>query len=131
MNDLWVPAVADRHDEEQVKSFYDGGIWRKEVLSDLLDRWSEERPQKVAVSDGQGELTYAELRGQAYRLAAARRSGAVLVPVVMYYRHDEVAYIAGQSAAKGIVTTGVFRKFDHLAMAREIRPQWPRLQFAV
>jgi cyclohexanecarboxylate-CoA ligase/acyl-CoA synthetase len=160
MNDPWVPSVADRHDEVHVKSFYDSGIWRTEVLSDLLDRWCAQRPRKVAVSDGQGELTYAELRGQAYRLAAALRRlgveagdrvvmqlpnwcefivtyaalariGAVLVPVGMYYRHDEVAYIAGESAAKGIVTTGVFRKFDHLSMAREIRSECPSLEFVV
>src|ERR1700704_1104898 len=73
MNDLWVPSVADRHDEEHVKSYYANGVWRTEVLSDLLDQWSEQRPEKVAVSDGHNELTYAELRGQAYRLAAALR----------------------------------------------------------
>jgi cyclohexanecarboxylate-CoA ligase/acyl-CoA synthetase len=152
--------VPDRHDEEHVRSFYDSGVWRTEGLSDLLDRWSLQRPQRVAVSDGSGELTYAELRGQAYRLAAALRRtgveagdrvlmqlpnwcefattyaalariGAVLVPVGMYYRHDEVAYIAGQSAARGIVTTGAFRNFDHLAMVREIRPECPSLEFVI
>ena len=28
MNDLWVPSVADRHDEEHVKSYYANGVWR-------------------------------------------------------------------------------------------------------
>jgi cyclohexanecarboxylate-CoA ligase/acyl-CoA synthetase len=143
-----------------VRSFYESGVWRSEVHSDLLDHWCRRQPQRVLVSDGYAELTYAELRGQAYRMAAALRRmgveagdrvvvqlpnwnefavtyaalariGAVMVPMMTVYRHDEVAYIAGLTAARGIVTSGSFRKFDHLAMVREIRPQCPSLEFVL
>jgi cyclohexanecarboxylate-CoA ligase/acyl-CoA synthetase len=157
---MWVPSVADRHDDKHVSSFYASGVWRREVLSDLLDRWCDQWPQKVALSDGHDEWTYAEFRGQAYRLAAALRSmgveagdrvltqlpnwcefaityaalariGAVMVPVGMVYRHDEITYIANHSAARGIVATGLFRTFDHLGMVRQIRPQCPSVEFVV
>jgi acyl-CoA synthetase (AMP-forming)/AMP-acid ligase II len=49
----------------------------------------------------------------------------------MVYRHDEITYITNHSAAKGIVTTGLFRTFDHLAMVRQIRPQCPSVEFVV
>ena len=52
MSDMWVPSVADRHNEEQVRSFYERGVWRNEVLSDLLDKWSAKWPEKVVFSDG-------------------------------------------------------------------------------
>ena len=77
MSERWIPSVADRYDDEQVRSFYESGVWRPEVHSDLLDAWCLSQPQNVAVSDGTGELTYAELRGQAYRLAATLRQMGV------------------------------------------------------
>src|SRR5436309_9429594 len=123
MSGTWTPKVEDRHSDDAVKTFYDKGFWRHEVLTDLLDRWCERQPGATFVSDGDGSLTYAELRGQAYRLAAALRQrgigpgdrvvvqlpnwrefavlyvalariGAVMVPVMPVYRHDEVGYIA-------------------------------------
>ena len=156
MSDTGVPKVGDRHSVDRVKTFYEQGFWRHEILTDLLDKWCERQPDHTFVSDGDGSLSYAELRGQAYRLAAMLRQrsiaagdrvvvqlpnwrefavayvalarlGAVMIPLMSVYRHDEVAYIASFSGAKGIVTPGVFRGFDHLAMVREIRPQCPAL----
>src|ERR1700682_5763856 len=160
MSERWMPSVADRYDDEKVRSFYDSGVWRPEVHSDLLDAWCLRQPQKVAVSDGTSELTYAELRGQSYRLGAALRRmgveagdrvvvqlpnwcefavtyaalariGAVMVALMTVYRHDEIAYIAELTAAKGIVTTGLFRNFDHLGMVRNILPQCPSLELVI
>src|SRR6202171_5787510 len=160
MSERWMPSVAARYDDEKVRSFYDSGVWRPEVHSDLLDAWCLRQPQKVAVSDGTSELTYAELRGQSYRLGAALRRmgveagdrvvvqlpnwcefavtyaalariGAVMVALMTVYRHDEIAYIAELTAAKGIVTTGLFRNFDHLGMVRNILPQCPSLELVI
>jgi cyclohexanecarboxylate-CoA ligase/acyl-CoA synthetase len=158
MSVRWRPSVSDRYTDEEVKSFYSSGVWGHEVLTDIVDHWCERQPHRLFVSDGYGELTYGELRGQAYRLAsrlremgicpgdrlvvqipnwsefavtyvACARLGAVMVPLMTVYRHDEIAYIAELTAAKGIVTTGRFRNFDHLAMVREICAQCPSLEF--
>jgi len=160
MTEPWTPQVGDRHTADAVKSFYDAGFWRHEVLTDFLEGWCERQPDATFVSDGDGSLSYAELRGQAYRLGAALRRrgiragdrvvvqlpnwreyalayvalariGAVMVPVMPVYRHNEVAYIASFAAARAIVTPGVFRNFDHLAMIREIRPQCPSVELVI
>jgi cyclohexanecarboxylate-CoA ligase/acyl-CoA synthetase len=155
---MFIPTVDDRHRPETVRGFYETGMWRDEVLTTILDKWCAQQPERVYVSDGYGELSYAQVRGQAYRLAARLRElgvgagdrvvvqlpnwnefvviylalarlGAVLVPIMPVYRHDEVAYITEHTAARGLFTTGVFRGFDHLAMVRELRPRWPWLRF--
>src|SRR5688500_4019956 len=156
----WIPSVADRHTDDAVKSFYQQGFWTDAVLSDFVDRFARERPDDVVASDGYGTLTWAELRARAYTLAAHLRElgvergdrvvvqlpnwnefllayvalariGAVLVPVMMIYRDDEVAYIVSFSEAKGVITTGEFRKFDHLAMVRGFLDRCPSVSFVV
>jgi acyl-CoA synthetase (AMP-forming)/AMP-acid ligase II len=117
---------------------------------DILEAWADRQPNKVFVSDGYGALTYRELRDQAWRLAAALaergvvtgdrvavqlpnwneftvvyaalgRLGAVLVPIIPIYRHDEVAYILEHSETVALVTCSTFRGFDYLAMANDVR----------
>ena len=158
MSETFIPTVEERHRPETVRGFYAAGMWRDEVLTTILDQWCARQPERTYVSDGHGELTYAQLRGQAYRLAARLhefgvgrgdrvvvqlpnwnefaviyvalvRLGAILVPIMPVYRHDEVAYITEHTAARGLFTTGVFRGFDHLAMVRELRPQLTSLRF--
>jgi acyl-CoA synthetase (AMP-forming)/AMP-acid ligase II len=156
--DIFIPTVDERHRPETVRHFYDSGMWRTDVLTSVLDRWCESQPDHAYVSDGTGVLGYAEVRGQAYRLAARLRElgvrpgdrvvvqlpnwnefaviylalariGAILVPIMPVYRHDEVEYIVQRTAATGLFTTGVFRGFDHLGMVRELRPRLSSLRF--
>jgi cyclohexanecarboxylate-CoA ligase/acyl-CoA synthetase len=117
---------------------------------ELLDWWAKDRPDNVFVSDGYGSLAYGELRDRAWRLAAALRElgvssgdrvavqlpnwneftvvyaalgrlGAVLVPIIPIYRHDEVTYILEHSEAVALFTCSTFRGFDYLALANEVR----------
>ena len=104
---------------------------------------------RVLLTDGYGALTATQLREQAYRLAAALRRlgveagdrvqvqlpnwnefvvvyvalariGAVLVPTMPIYRHDEVLYVLQHSGAKVSVVAGEFRGFDYPEMIAEI-----------
>jgi cyclohexanecarboxylate-CoA ligase/acyl-CoA synthetase len=146
-----------RYTEEQAARFRKHGWWGDEILLDHLDRWATETPGFELATDGTGRLTYGEARGQAYRLAtslrrlgvqrgdrvlvqlpnwnefiviylAAIRAGAVLVPIMPIYRHDEIGYILERSQAKVAFTAGEFRKFDHLQMFRELRAKSPELK---
>jgi acyl-CoA synthetase (AMP-forming)/AMP-acid ligase II len=157
---IWVPRVDDRYPAAVVRDLYDARMWTEDTLPQILDTWCRRQPDKQFVSDGDGTLTYAELRGQAYRLAAQLRTrgigagdrvvvqlpnwrefvvtwlaltriGAVLVPIMNIYRHDEVEYILNLTQAKAVVTTGMFRGFDHLAMVRELRPKCPTVELVV
>ena len=158
MSETFIPTVEDRHRRETVRGFYETGMWRDEVLTTILDDRCARQPEHIYVSDGYGELTYAQVRGQAYRLAARLRDlgvrpgdrvvaqlpnwnefvviylalariGAILVPIMPVYRHDEVQYIVEHTAATGLFTTGAFRNFDHLGMVRELRPRLSSLRF--
>ncbi len=149
--------IGFRYTTEQAARFRQKGWWGDEILLDRFDRWSEETPDRELVTDGVGRLTYAQARGQAYRLAAelrrmgveqgdrvlvqlpnwnefvviylaAIRAGVVLVPIMPIYRYDEVGYILERSEAKVAFTAGEFRAFDHLRMFRELRQQSPALE---
>jgi cyclohexanecarboxylate-CoA ligase/acyl-CoA synthetase len=149
--------IGFRYSAEQAERFRRQGWWGDEILLDHLDRWTVEAPDRELVTDGVGRLTYGQARGQAYRLAAklrqmgvepgdrvlaqlpnwnefvviylaAIRAGAVLVPIMPIYRHDEVGYILGRSEAKVAFTASEFRSFDHLQMFRELRQQSPALE---
>jgi len=140
-----VPRPEDVYDAETVAGFRSAGYWRDDTLSASVDRLAEQ--DRVLLTDGYGALTAAQLREQAYRLAAALRRlgveagdrvqvqlpnwnefvvvyvalariGAVLVPTMPIYRHDEVLYVLRHSGAKVSVVAGEFRGFDYPDMMR-------------
>jgi cyclohexanecarboxylate-CoA ligase/acyl-CoA synthetase len=154
------PRPEDVYDAATVARFRSSRYWRDETLSSYIDRWAAERPGKVIVTDGYSALTAAQLRGQAYRLAAALRGlgvgpgdrvqvqlpnwnefvvayvavariGAVLVPTMPIYRHDEVLYTLRHSGAAVSIVAGEFRGFDYPGMLEEIRPDAPDLRQVV
>jgi acyl-CoA synthetase (AMP-forming)/AMP-acid ligase II len=147
----------DVYDPATIARFRSAGFWRDEVLSASVDRLAATQPNRVIVTDGYAALTAAQLRAQAYRLAAAlaglgvragdrvqvqlpnwnefvviyvalARIGAVLVPTMPIYRHDEVLYVLQHSGAKVSVVAGEFRGFDYPAMLADIRASAPDLQ---
>ncbi|WP_158633264.1 non-ribosomal peptide synthetase [Amycolatopsis sp. WAC 04182] len=62
-----------------------------EPLPELIGRMAAERPDAVAVTDGEGDLTYAELWDRARRFAAVLRAAGV-------DRERRVGLVAGRSA---------------------------------
>ncbi len=152
------PRPEDVYDAETVTGFRAAGYWRDETLSASVDRLAGQ--DRVVLTDGYGALTGAQLREQAYRLAAAlrllgvgagdrvqvqlpnwnefvvvyvalARIGAVLVPTMPIYRHDEVRYVLQHSGAKLAVVAGEFRGFDYPDMLGEIRASAPGLQHVI
>ncbi len=157
VNQLRDAGIGFRYTAEQAARFRQRGWWEDEILLDYLDRWTLDDPDRELATDGAGRLSYSSARGQAYRLAAelrrmgveqgdrvlvqlpnwnefiviylaAIRAGAVLVPIMPIYRHDEVGYILERSEARVAFTAGEFRAFDHLRMFRELRPRSPALE---
>jgi cyclohexanecarboxylate-CoA ligase len=133
------------------------GFWRNETLSTYLDRWARKQPDKVALIDGVGRLTYGELgrrvetvaRGLAAHgirsgsvvsiqlpnwnefvvvLLAAERLGAVANPIPPIYRASELRFILNLLESSVVVVPGVFRGFDHGAMLASLRPDVPRVE---
>ena len=150
----------DMYDAVTIAGFRAAGYWRDDTLSGSVDRLAAERPDRVLITDGYAALTAAELRGQAYRLAAAllrlgvragdrvqvqlpnwnefivvyvalARIGAVLVPTMPIYRHDEVLYVLRHSGAKVSVVAAEFRGFDYPDMLQDIRASAPDLRHVI
>ena len=154
------PRPEDVYDAATIAGFRAAGYWRDDSLSACVDRLAAEQPDRVLVTDGYGALTTTELREQAYRLAGALRGlgvqagdrvqvqlpnwnefivsyvalariGAVLVPTMPIYRHDEVRYVLQHSAAKVAIVPGEFRGFDYPEMLADIRAAVPGLAHVI
>jgi cyclohexanecarboxylate-CoA ligase len=139
------------------------GHWRDVVLTDFLDHWGAERPDKVAVVDHNSitrkrtALTFRQLANRVDRLArglqrlgiqrgdvisfqlpnwwqfhamhlASLRIGAVTNALMPIFRERELRFMLGLAESQLLVVPGVFRDFDHAAMARALRPDLPALR---
>jgi acyl-CoA synthetase (AMP-forming)/AMP-acid ligase II len=145
---------------ERAAEFRTAAYWDDTTLPQIIDRWADEEPTHAYLSDGVGEYTYGEFRDDAWNLAAAltelgakrgdrvavqlpnwneyflvyaacARLGVVMIPVIQVYREREVRFIVENSGAVGLITSGVFRGFDHGAMAAAIGADVPGLAFRI
>jgi acyl-CoA synthetase (AMP-forming)/AMP-acid ligase II len=146
-----------RRDEARAARWRSIGQWTGETFFDLLAQAADATPDKVAITDGKNRVTYAELRDAIDRMAARYRElgigetdvvaiqlpnwiefapcffaleriGAVAVTVSTDFRARELEYILRFSEARGFVTCGDYRGFDHLAMALDLRGKLPELK---
>lgn len=147
-----VPGYAQR-----VARYKADGSWTSDTLDREIDRVVEANRNKLAVVDAYGSLTYGQLQEQADRVAcqlsrrgigrgdvvtvqlpnrkefpvilyALARLGAVLHPANIAYRQHELIQMMNLAGTKAMITTTVFRNFDHAAMAEESRPEVPGLE---
>ncbi len=60
--------------------------------------------------------------------AALSRLGAIQNPILPIYREDDVAFVLDQLASEWFIVDGLFRGFDHAAMARKLGERLPGLE---
>lgn len=137
--------VRDRYSDDEIARYYEQGLWTEDTLHGLVARQAQERPDKVFGTDSTTAVTFAELHDRALALAvglrrrgigpgdrvavqlpswteffviatAVARIGAVLVPIMPIYRHEEVGFIVETAGAKAAFTAPTYRKFDHARM---------------
>ena len=150
----------DRYDAETIAGFRSDGFWRDGALAERVEHWAQVQGDKVAVSDGYGELTWSQLHSQSLRLAgkllklgiahgdrvqvqlpswneyvviyaALGRIGAVLVPTMPIYRWDEVTHAINHAGAKISIVCGTYRNFDYHQMLRDVRSNCPTLNHVI
>jgi len=127
----------------------------------LLDAWVDAAdPARLAVVDGRVRLTYAELADRVVRCTAGLRRlgvrpgdvvaqqlpnwwealvvhlatirlGAVSNPLMPILRDAEMRFALRSGGARVLVVPGVFRGFDHAALAERLRPDCPALEHVV
>ncbi|XVU29846.1 (2,3-dihydroxybenzoyl)adenylate synthase [Actinoplanes sp. CA-054009] len=127
------------------------GYWTGQTFDDLLGRSARLFKDSVAIVDGDREITYAQLRDRALRLAAGFhglgigkgdrvvvqlpneaeyfdvifalfRLGALPVFALPAHRAAEIGYFCSHTDAVAFVTTGVHEGFDHRTLAAAAGP---------
>jgi cyclohexanecarboxylate-CoA ligase len=136
------------------------GYWRDLLITDFLDEFARQTPDKVAFIDRHGQLTYSELKALSERVAcglldlgvgpgdvvsyqlpnwiewivvhyAATRIGAILNPLIPIYRARELTFMVRLARSKVIIVPRRFRGFDYPAMIAQLRPEWPALRHVI
>ena len=144
-------ANSPKTDYEKIKSL---NVW------ELLAKNGQEQPDREAVAFANRRLTYKEVIEQAEHLAAelykyglrkgdklalimpnwpefvitffaSARLGAVLVPLNVRYRKNEIEYMLRDSEAKFLVTCATFGNFDFVGLLDKIRPSLGKLEHVI
>jgi cyclohexanecarboxylate-CoA ligase len=142
---------------ERITALTTAGYWKNETLDRYLDRWATSRPDKTAVVDGAGRLTWAGLARRVERVAyglraagiergaviscqlpnwnewvllalAALRLGVILNPIPPTYRANELRFILRTLGSEAFVIPARFRKFDYVEMVAGLRAEAPALR---
>jgi acyl-CoA synthetase (AMP-forming)/AMP-acid ligase II len=146
------PIAANR-----IAEFTAAGYWRNTTSNDALEHFARLTPQKTAIVDQRGRLSYRDYESRAKHLASyflelgltsddviaiqlpnwsefpVALSAAMLVgiPFCQFhsdFRHREVEFVLRFTEATAIVIPHEFRRFNHLAMIEELRPKLPKLK---
>ena len=143
--------------EALVERYRARGWWAGETIGGLVDRWAEVHGDRVAVTDDEERLTYAELAERSRRLAAhltalgirrddhvvmqlpnavafcdltlaLLRIGALPVMGLPTHREHEIGYMLDHANAVALAVPGTAERFDHLEMAAGLRDEHPSLR---
>jgi non-ribosomal peptide synthetase component E (peptide arylation enzyme) len=152
-----MPKFETRLTPELIDRYTRSGDWGAETFFSILARQADAHPDRVALVDAKGRVTYGELRARVERAAAAlhdlgvgpgdvvtiqlpnwaefayvffacERVGAVANQVGPDYRSREVEYILRFSESRVFVCPASFKGFDYVSMIQELRPRLPDLQ---
>ncbi len=143
--------------QEQIERYTASGAWPNRLLTDFLDDAVAVAPDKTAIIDSRGAITYRELAAQVARCAggllalglragevmalqlpnwkeffvlhlAATRIGVVSSLITPGSRDRELAHMLKLSDARLLVIPDTFRGHDYRAMAARLRADLPQLQ---
>ena len=146
-----------RLDASRIEQCYRDGYWRDEVIGDLLAKHAEERPDAIALVDGDHRISWAELYRLSRRFALHLRdlgiepgdavalqlpnwfeylvcyhgiffAGGIVVQIGADWRTAEMAYGLGVGPAKAAIIPGNFLDYDYPATLRDLRPGLPALE---
>jgi 2,3-dihydroxybenzoate-AMP ligase len=149
-----------RHREAEAEKYAKYRWWLGMTLGDVLNKAADVFPEKEAVVDDRGRLTYAELRKRVDRFAAGlvklgiekgdavllqlpnwsefvssyfalQRIGAVPVLLISGYKQLEVSHLADLTEAKAWIVPEVYRKVDYRSFIGEVRKKNPGLKHVI
>lgn len=148
------------HDGAAAGRFRAAGLWGDRLLVDYVDEQARAAPDKVALVDSAGVLTYRELVERSESLAvgllglgvrpgdvvavqapnwtelpvahlALDRLGAVFLPLHDGFREVELGHLLQRARAVAIMVPDRFRGFAHRDLVRRLRPVLPDLRHVI
>src|SRR5499433_1461247 len=157
LEEVIMPVFHTRLTPDLVERYTRTGHWGSHTFYGILAHRAEAHPDRVAIIDRRGAVTYRELRERvdrvadglhqlgvgpgdvvtiqlpnwaefAYAFFACERVGAVANQIGPDYRSREVEYILRFSESRAYVAPASFKDFDYVAMIQELRPGLPALE---
>ena len=148
------------HHAPYAEAYREAGWWIDGPAPEHLGAWARSSPDRVALVDAEGRMTYAELDRAVRRAAAgllalgvgpgdavaiqlpnrrafvvfqqaAARIGAVYVPLLPQLRRGDLEPVLAACGARVLVMPDEHRGFDHRPLAAELKAQLPRLQHVI
>jgi acyl-CoA synthetase (AMP-forming)/AMP-acid ligase II len=142
---------------ELIESHTRAGYWGDRIWPDFIDVTADATPQRKAVIDSEGCLTYAQFRDQIDRLAlhllflgirkedrfgiqlpnwrefllmrfALARIGAIAVPLPIDWRRKEVEHVLGSTEAVGVLLPVRYSGRDYLDELHGMQPVCPSIR---
>ncbi len=139
-----------RHRDEDAQKYSQMRWWLGMTLGDVLNKTADVFPEKEAVVDDRGRLTYGELREKVDRFAAGlmklgiergdavllqlpnwsefvcsyfalQRIGSIPVLLISGYKQLEVSHLADLTKAKAWIVPEVYRKIDYRSFIGEVK----------
>lgn len=136
------------------------GEWTGQTFFAILSAQADKHPDRVVFIDGQGRITYGELRDKVERCAAFLRDiglgrgdvvtiqlpNRIAFPIVFFaleligavankvnpdFRVRELDYILRFSGSKAFVCAASFKGFDYVGMSRQLRAAIPELSHVI
>jgi acyl-CoA synthetase (AMP-forming)/AMP-acid ligase II len=155
-----LPRIEDCFTPAQIAAFRSSGAWPDDLLWSYTERWAAERPDHIAVADGDAALSFLEVRDQASSFArglgdlgvrrgdrvvvqvpnwveglvaylGVTRLGAVMIPQSTIYRQAELTYVVQKTGARVLVVPGQHRNVDHIEIGRAVMGSSPTLEHLV
>lgn len=145
---------------EQIERNVAAGWWRNRLVNDYLREAVERHPEKPAITDSRGSLSYGDLgrltdeaalgfldlgvrRGDVVSvqlpnwnefvvvMLALEKIGAVINPIAPNYREREIAAMLGLARPVALVVPARFRGWDYPAMYQSLRDEIGSIQTGV
>lgn len=136
------------------------GHWTGQLLTDHLDHWAAYNPDKIAIVDARGSITFSELQARSLQCAsamlkmgvaagdvvslqlpnwiewtilhlAATRIGAITNPVVTIFREREMVDVLSIAETSLLITPAIYRNFDYGSQARQLMERVPSIRNVV
>jgi len=146
--------------DDLIETYTSKGLWQNKTLGDYLDQTVKKYPEKVAIVDKKGMVTYSELGRSVFRFAvfllelgikkddivsvqlpswsefgivhfALSKIGVVTNPIAPYYRKKELEYFLKKAGSVALIIPDTFKGLYYPDMVEQIRPRLPDLKHVI